>query len=140
MPETLARRIHTYLPFELKVKFSCQLLSAIVFLQSQGIIYRGIKPSNIFISNENAVLGDFGRIKKIEAEASATTDDDIDLVNATMLTSLSGYVAMVRYYRTPKLVNYANKTAPLYLESDIFQLGLVLTELFTGKKPLRPIV
>lgn len=139
MPETLGDRIKTDIPFDLKVRFSCQLLSAVAFLQSQGIIHRDIKPNNIFISNDNVVLGDFGLIKKVSSESSIATNDDIDLVNETVLTSLEGYVAMARYYRTPELVNYANKIAPLYLESDVFQLGLVLTELFAGKNPLRPV-
>lgn len=139
MPETLGDRIRTNIPFQQKVRFSCQLLSAVAFLQSQGIIHRDIKPNNIFISNDNAILGDFGLIKKVDSANSIATDDDIDLVNATVLSNLDGYVAMARYYRTPELVNYANKTAPLYLESDVFQLGLVLTELFTGKNPLRPV-
>lgn len=139
MPETLGQRMHTEIPFNLKIKFSCQLLSAVAFLQSQQIVHRDIKPNNIFISNDNAVLGDFGLIKKIDFENDIATNDDIDLVNSTVLTNLNGYVAMARYYRTPELVNYANRTAPLYLESDVFQLGLVLTELFTGKNPLRPV-
>lgn len=139
MPETLANRIYTKIPFQLRLKFSCQLLSAIAFLQSQQIIHRDIKPSNIFISNDNAVLGDFGLIKKLEENDDITADnDDISLVNSTVLANLNGYAAMARYYRTPELVNYANKTAPLYLESDVFQLGLVLAELFTGKNPLKP--
>lgn len=57
-----------------------------------------------------------------------------------MLSDIGGYVAMARYYRTPELVDYANGSAPLYIESDVFQLGLVLTELFTGKNPLKPVV
>ena len=95
---------------------------------------RGIE----FISNNNAVLGDFGLIKKIGTDSTDAVSDDIDLVNATVLSKLNGYVAMARYYRTPELVDYANRVAPLYLESDVFQLGLVLTELFTGKNPLLP--
>lgn len=121
MPETLGQRMHTEIPFNLKIKFSCQLLSAVAFLQSQQIVHRDIKPNNIFISNDNAVLGDFGLIKKIDFENDIATNDDIDLVNSTVLTNLNGYVAMARYYRTPELVNYANRTAPLYLESDVFQ-------------------
>lgn len=139
MPETLKNKLLGQpLSFESKVKYSCQLLSAVALLQSQNIIHRDIKPNNIFISNDNAVLGDFGLIKKIEVEDRATIDDDIELVNSTVISNFSGYAAMARYYRTPELVNYANRTDKLRLESDIFQLGLVLTELFTGKNPLRP--
>ena len=141
MPETLQNRIHGEIPFDLKLKYSCQLLSAVSFLQSQNIVHRDIKPCNIFISNENVVLGDFGLIKKIdnhEDKTDVAANDDIELVNSTVLTKLDGYVAMARHYRTPELVNYANKIAPLYIESDVFQLGLVLTELFTGNNPLRP--
>ena len=141
MPETLKNRMNGEIPFELKLKYSCQLLSAIHFLQLQHVIHRDIKPNNIFISSENVVLGDFGLIKKIEdsvQENDMATRDDVELVNSTVLSKLDGYAAMARFYRTPELVDYANRKAPLYIESDVFQLGLVLTELFTGKNPLRP--
>ena len=139
MPKTLKDSLQSEIRFDLKLKFSCQLLSAVSFLQSQHIIHRDIKPENIFISNDNAILGDFGLIKKIDLKGDMESDDDIDLINSTVFSDLNGYVAMAKYYRTPELVNYANKTAPLYIESDVFQLGLVLTELFTGKNPLNPV-
>ena len=139
MPETLNTRIASNsLSSDLKIKFSCQLLSAVAFLQNRDIIHRDIKPSNIFISNETAILGDFGLIKRISAEESVQDNDDVELVNETVMNGFSGYAAMAKYYRTPELVNYANRTDRLYKESDIFQLGLVLAEMFTGKNPLRP--
>lgn len=139
MPETLKDRMDSgEIPFDSKVKYACQLLSAIGFLQSENIIHRDIKPSNIFISNENAILGDFGLIKRLEESSQTATEDDIDLVNTTVMNDLPGYVAMARHYRTPELVNYANRRDHLYLESDVFQLGLVLSEMFTGVNPLRP--
>lgn len=139
MPETLRNRIDSgEIPFYSKVKYACQLLSAISFLQSENIIHRDIKPNNIFISNENAILGDFGLIKRLEETTQTATEDDINLVNTTVMSDLPGYVAMARHYRTPELVNYANRRDRLYLESDVFQLGLVLSEMFTGFNPLRP--
>ncbi len=141
MPETLQNRMNGEISHDSKMKYACQLLSAVSFLQSQHVIHRDIKPNNIFISNENAVLGDFGLIKKIEnneKENDIAMNDDVELINSTVLTKHDGYVAMARHYRTPELVDYANRKAPLYIESDVFQLGLVLTELFTGKNPLRP--
>lgn len=107
-----------------KMLFSLQLLSAIKYLQSQNCLHRGIKPSNIFIKDNTAILGDFGLVKDI-------SNNDIDDA-----ADFKGYFAMPRSYRTPELVAYASSNVPLCFESDIFQLGLVLCELFTGKNPL----
>lgn len=139
MPETLQERLKVgSLAFDTKTKMACELLSAVAFLQQQKIVHRDIKPGNIFISENNAILGDFGLIKKIEAGSDDNSEDDVELVNETVMNQFSGYVAMARYYRTPELVAYANHEDILHVESDVFQLGLVLTELFTGNNPLIP--
>lgn len=138
MPQTLRGKMdNETIPYITKVKYSCQLLSAVNVLQSQNIIHRDIKPNNIFINNDNAMLGDFGLIKKLgETDYNGDNQDDVQLINETVMSDFEGYVAMAKYYRTPELVNFANNTGPLRLESDIFQLGLVLAELFTNQNPL----
>ncbi len=144
LPETLKDCISTgTLNFIQKVKYACQLISAIAYLQSQKVLHRDIKPNNIFINNNDVVLGDFGLIKKID-ESESGEDDDIEMIKESLMANesfnelLQGYIAMARFYRTPELVEYANRRSPLRLESDIFQLGLVLTEMFTGQNPLQP--
>ena len=138
MPETLKRKMDIgEVSFESKMKYSCQLLSAVAFLQSKNVLHRDIKPNNIFISDDNAVLGDFGLIKEIINSKVEESADDIELVNSTVMANLVGYAAMAKNYRTPELVNYANHMDELHIESDVFQVGLVLTELFSGKNPLR---
>ena len=109
-----------------KLLFSLQLLSAVRYLQDKNVVHRDIKPSNIFIKDNTAILGDFGLIKDL----SDTTADDAE--------DFKGYFAMPKAYRTPELVAYAKSESPLCKETDIFQLGLVLCELFTGKNPLKP--
>ncbi len=42
---------------------------------------------------------------------------------------------MPRRYRTPDLVAYLNGGEPPTPKSDVYQLGLVLAELFTGVNP-----
>lgn len=109
-----------------KILFSLQLLSAVKYLQDKNVVHRDIKPSNIFIKDNTAILGDFGLIKDL----TDTTTDDTE--------EIKGYFAMPKAYRTPELVAYARSESPICKDSDVFQLGLVLCELFTGKNPLRP--
>src|SRR5205823_666581 len=45
---------------------------------------------------------------------------------------------MPRFYRTPDLVDYFRGGPPPTPKSDVFQLGLVLAELFTGVNPQFP--
>ncbi len=109
-----------------KILFSLQLLSALTYLQNKNVVHRDIKPSNIFVKDNTAILGDFGLVKDI-SEATAEDTEDI-----------KGYYAMPGSYRTPELVAYAKSESQICKESDVFQLGLVLCELFTGRNPLRP--
>ncbi len=109
-----------------KLLLSLQLLSAVNYLQSKNVVHRDIKPSNIFLKGNTAILGDFGLIKDL---SDTSTEDAEDF---------KGYNAMPKSYRTPELVAYAKSEAHICKESDIFQLGLVFCELFTGKNPLKP--
>ena len=47
---------------------------------------------------------------------------------------------MPRNYRTPDLVSYFKYGTAPSPRSDVFQLGLVLCELFTGMNPQKPMV
>lgn len=105
--------------------YALQLLSAVKHLHSKGYIHRDIKPSNIFIKDNTATLGDYGLIKKIEDEDN-NHDNNI----------IKGYIAMPFYYRTPELVGYAKGEMMPSFESDIFQLGLVFTYMFTHQNIL----
>lgn len=110
--------------FEQAMLYSLQLLSALKALHTLGYVHRDIKPGNIYIKSSNAILGDFGLIKKMDED-----EDEGDI---------EGYIAMPRFYRTPELVEFARHGTKVGFESDVFQLGLVLAEMFTGSNPEKP--
>jgi serine/threonine protein kinase len=112
-----------------RISYSVQLLSALVYLDAQDppVIHRDIKPANIFIRNNSCVLGDFGLMKRIDGS------DEPD----KQVWKESEENALPHFYRSPDLVKYAQDEEPLSTKSDVFQLGLVLTELFTGWNPAK---
>lgn len=111
-----------------KLNYSIQLVSALRYLSMQlpPVIHRDIKPTNIFIKGDSCVLGDFGLMKFEDL----TTYDDFDFF------SESSTPGMPFKYRTPDLINFSLKKSHLTTETDIFQLGAVLVELFSGVNPI----
>jgi serine/threonine protein kinase len=110
-----------------KLSYTLQLLSALVYLDNlqPPVVHRDIKPQNIFLKGPSCVLGDFGLMKILDGEHEA----DREIFKESVLPG------MPYYYRTPDLIAYANQETGISTKSDVFQLGLVLAELFTGRNP-----
>jgi len=128
LPETLydlIRRNQASVPQ--KISYILQLLSALKYLSALAtpVVHRDIKPQNIFIKGGSCVLGDFGLMKRL--------DGNVEVDREIFKESIGP--GMPFFYRTPNLIAYANNEAELSVKSDIFQLGLVATELFTGRNP-----
>jgi serine/threonine protein kinase len=100
------------------------LLSALHYLSRQDppVVHRDVKPTNIFATGATFILGDFGLVTLFDgASHGVGTRPTIP--------------EMARHYPTPELVlaYHTGRAAPP--ASDVFQLGLVLAELFTGNNP-----
>lgn len=99
-----------------KLEIAIEAAKALEFVHSQGIIHRDIKPDNIHISHSGVVkLIDFGIAK---------TDD--------MALTKVGYTVGTVYYMPPEQVTGQGVTHLV----DIYAFGILLFELFTGKRPL----
>jgi len=103
---------------ERALRFTKQLCSALDAAHSEEVVHRDLKPNNILIDKaDNLFVMDFGLAKSIEAEA-------------TMMTR-TGQVLGTPRYMAPEQV----EAKPVDHRADIYALGLILYEMFTGEIP-----
>ncbi len=104
------------LPIDVGIMIAIQVCNALDYAHMHGLIHRDIKPSNIMIKRNGEVkLMDFG-IAQIR-----------NLENLTMPGTVIGTPA----YMSPEQI----LGQQLDVRSDLFSFGIVLYEMFTGKKP-----
>ena len=95
------------------------LLDALAHAHERQIVHRDVKPENVIISSEGAVLLDFGVARGLEAAAN-------DRVTATgMSVGSAGYMSPEQ----------ATAAQDLDLRTDIYAMGCVLFECLAGRPP-----
>jgi len=97
------------------VAIMTQLLQALEFAHSRGVVHRDIKPANLILTPDGTLkVADFGIAR-------------IDASNLTM----TGLVMGTPSYMSPEQC----QGLPSDHRSDLFSAGVVFYELLTGKKP-----
>ncbi|XP_071178743.1 serine/threonine-protein kinase 36-like isoform X5 [Mytilus edulis] len=103
------------LPEEQVQVIACQLVSALYYLHSHRILHRDMKPQNILLGKGGIIkLCDFGFARAMS-------------FNTLVLTSIKG----TPLYMSPELV----EEKPYDHTADLWALGCILYELFTGTPP-----
>jgi serine/threonine-protein kinase len=101
---------------EEKLSVAFQVASALEYIHSQNILHRDVKPENVLLTEDfRAKITDFG-IAKVADPSSTSTD------------ALRGSP----YYMAPEILRGETEGD---VKTDIFSLGVLIYELFTGQRP-----
>ncbi len=119
--ETLRQvvRAEHRLPIDRAVRIGCEVLDALGHAHEHGIAHRDIKPDNIVLSPDGAVLVDLGI-----ARAIARSGDD--------RVTRSGFVVGTEEYMSPE---QATGSLDVDGRTDVYSLGVVLFESLAGRPP-----
>ena len=96
-------------------RLGIDLLAALEATHASGVIHRDVKPGNIFLRPDRAVLADFGIAKDVSESEPPLTEADSPGTPA---------------YMAPEQVTGAMSTE----RSDLYSAGMVLYEAFTGRR------
>lgn len=105
------------------MRTACEVLDALEHAHAHGIAHRDIKPDNIVLSPQGAVLVDLGI-----ARAIATSGDD--------RVTRSGFVVGTEEYMSPE---QAAGDPDIDGRTDLYSLGVVLFESIAGRPPFSSV-
>jgi serine/threonine-protein kinase len=100
-------------------RFLSEIADALAYAHARGVIHRDVKPANIMIAGEHAVLVDFG-----VAQAVFEATD-------TRITGTGHYVGTTQYMAPEQFAASSEVDG----RADVFSLGVVIHEVLTGKLP-----
>jgi len=106
------------LPYSAGLRLAKQLCAGLGAAHAQGVIHRDIKPENLILDNAgNVKLMDFGIARPIKRAAPGQTQ--------------AGFVVGTPQYLSPEQL----EGREVDQRADIYAVGVVLYEVFTGKRP-----
>ncbi|HUH02573.1 MAG TPA: serine/threonine-protein kinase [Kofleriaceae bacterium] len=124
-PEAVADRFGATDLLEWNLGILMQVLNAVRFAHSRGIVHRDIKPSNVMI-------GQFGEVYLLDWGIAVSLRDDASgrLPQASDATEMAGTPC----YMAPEMLG-GERGIPLSERTDVYLAGAVLYEIIAGTPP-----
>jgi serine/threonine-protein kinase len=118
--DTLGDRLaeHRQLPIATAVKYATEVALALDYAHGKGIVHRDIKPDNILISHEYALVADFG-VARALGVASGNT-----------LTGPGSPIGTLAYMSPEQVLGHSDVDG----RTDIYSLGCVAYEMLAGRR------
>jgi eukaryotic-like serine/threonine-protein kinase len=124
--ESLRRKLDREgaLPVNEGIRILRQIASAISYAHRNGVVHRDIKPDNVLLSDEFALVADFGVARALSASA---TSDDARITSSGVALGTPTYMSPEQALADPEIDHRA----------DIYAFGVMAYEVLTGAPPFR---
>jgi serine/threonine-protein kinase len=116
----LGHQLNSGINLEQALDFARQILGALEYAHSHGVIHRDIKPSNIMVTPSC-------RIKLLDFGLAISSPD-------TRLTLAGGVVGSMHYISPEQISG-----EPADARSDLYAVGITLYEMITGRLPIEGV-
>lgn len=103
------------------LRIGIDLADALSAMHQRGLVHRDVKPENVLLDGEHAMIIDFGLVTAVRTELDTTLEHEA-------LVGTPIYMSPERWVRG----------GPLDGRADVFALGCTLYELLAGRKPWEP--
>jgi 3-phosphoinositide dependent protein kinase-1 len=115
--------------------YGAQILDAIEYMHSRGVIHRDLKPENVLLDDQMHVkITDFGTAKILDAKKPSNDDgplgpDPLESVTSDRAVSFVGTAE----YVSPELLTDKNACKA----SDLWAFGCIIYQLLAGRPPFK---
>jgi serine/threonine-protein kinase len=125
---------HGEMPIADAVRVLREIASALAYAHDQGVVHRDIKPDNVLLSADSAMVTDFGVAKALERSVLGAQGTDIargDPADTSFVSSL-GIALGTPAYMAPEQVA---GDAGIDHRADIYSFGALAYEMLVGQPP-----
>ncbi len=112
------------LPLPEALRILRHVASAISYAHRNGVVHRDIKPDNVLLTDEFALVADFGVARALSA---STTQSDSRLTSSGVALGTPTYMAPEQALADPEIDHRA----------DIYAFGVLAYEVLTGSPPFK---